>query len=217
MMAEQNDSMQTVFVIDDDADVRDSLQVLLTSAGFRCLSFVSAQDFLARGHRALPRSGCVIVDVRLPDMDGLTLQREMVRAGIKLPVVFLTGFAAVPLAVQAMKAGAVDFVEKPCPPEQLLAAVRRALSRAETEFDRRERAMLARERIERLTRRERDVLAFLVAGASNKSIAASLSISPRTVEIHRARVMEKTEVRSLSELVRLAMAAEEAGASNYTA
>lgn len=196
------DAARDISIVDDDADVRDSLAAMLGASGYRCATFASGEEFLA----GAPGAGCAIVDVRMPTMDGLAVQAEMRRRGFATPVIFLTGFADVPLAVQAMKAGAVDFVEKPCEPATLRAAIERALALgAAPAAGAPDPAAVSR--IERLTPRERDVLEWLVAGASNKIVAWRLGISPRTVEIHRARVMEKAEVRSLSELVRLALAA----------
>jgi two-component system response regulator FixJ len=198
---------QTVFVVDDDPAVRDSLQAMLSAAGYRCTMFASGADFLASDpgvHR-----GCVLVDVRMPGMDGLELQRQLKARGIGLPVIFMTGFGEVPLAVEAMKAGAVDFVEKPSTLAVLEDCIDRALAIGAASQQAAAEAAAARERIERLTPRERDVLRLLVAGKPNKIIAFELSISPRTVEIHRARVMDKMAVKSLSELVRLSLAAGE--------
>jgi two-component system response regulator FixJ len=198
---------QTVFVVDDDPAVRDSLQAMLSAAGYRCTMFASGADFLASDpgvHR-----GCVLVDVRMPGMDGLELQRQLKARGIGLPVIFMTGYGEVPLAVEAMKAGAVDFVEKPSTLAVLEDCIDRALAIGAASQQAAAEAAAARGRIERLTPRERDVLRLLVAGKPNKIIAFELSISPRTVEIHRARVMDKMAVKSLSELVRLSLAAGE--------
>ncbi len=197
----------TVFVVDDDPAVRDSLQAMLGAAGYRCSMFASGAEFLASDLTG--RRGCVLVDVRMPGMDGLELQRQIKARSIGLPVIFMTGFGEVPLAVEAMKAGAVDFVEKPSTLAVLKGCIDRALAIGAASEQAQAEAASARERIERLTPRERDVLRLLVAGKPNKIIAFELSISPRTVEIHRARVMDKMAVRSLSELVRLSLAAGE--------
>lgn len=193
----------TVFIVDDDADVRDSLRALLESARFEVQDFPSATSFLAA---VTPGSGaCLVADVRMPDMDGLTLQEEIARRGMDLPVIIVTGHGEVPLAVRAMKAGAVDFIEKPYDDDLLLASVRRA---QELNLNRRAEASNAQETAERisaLTPREREVLEHLVAGQPNKVIAHELGISPRTVEIHRAHLMEKMQARSLSDLVRIAL------------
>jgi len=202
----------TVFVVDDDADVRDSVCALLESAGLASEAYDSALAFLAA---YVPgRHGCVIADVRMPDMDGMTLQAELGKRGSGLPVIVVTGHADVPLAVRAMKAGAVDFIEKPFDDEILISSVRRALAQ---EVSSREQASLAERAaslIATLSARERQVLELLVAGRPNKVIAYELDISPRTVEIHRAHVMEKMEAKSLSDLVRAALAAGISGPAN---
>jgi len=210
----------TVFIVDDDDAIRDSLQVLLECAGFRAESFATPLAFLESG--APSRPGCLLVDVRMPQMSGLDVQERLARDGHAIPVVVMTGHGDVPLAVRAMKAGAVDFVEKPFEEEALLAAVRSALARA-TASQTAQAAPPAPDqpasppaasappevlaRLSALTPRELDVLRWLVAGKSNKVIAFELSISPRTVEIHRARVMEKMQADSLPTLVRMAIAA----------
>ena len=194
-----------VFVVDDDADVRDSICSLLDAVGLHAEAHGSARSFLD-AYRA-ERHGCLIADVRMPDMDGIALQEELMKRGASLPVIVITGHADVPLAVRAMKAGAMDFIEKPFDDELLVASVKRALARA---FNTREHASAVQKAaglIAHLSARERQVLDLLVAGKSNKVIAYDLDISPRTVEIHRAHVMEKMEARSLSDLVRAALAA----------
>ena len=193
-----------VHIVDDDPGLRESLDVLLEASGYACRLYESAEALLASDAHTL--RGCALVDVRMPGMDGLTLQRELSLRQIRLPVVFMTGFADVPLAVRAMRAGAVDFVEKPCGLPQLREAIDRALAEAEAPIANGVEAREARMRLERLTPREREVLNCLVAGDANKTAAHKLGISARTVEIHRARVMEKMRARSLSELVRLALA-----------
>ena len=195
----------TVFVVDDDADVRDSVCALLESAGLQGEAYESARAFL---DAYVPgRAGCIIADVRMPDMDGLALQDELARRGVALPVIVITGHADVPLAVRAMKAGAIDFIEKPFDDGQLIATVKRALTQAAGAREQAAAVQAAASRIATLSARERQVLEHLVAGRSNKVIAYELDISPRTVEIHRAHVMEKMEARSLSDLVRAALAA----------
>ena len=195
----------TVFVVDDDEAVRDSLSLLLQTAGHKVETFESGPRLLAV--LAPERRGCIIADVRMPVMDGLELQEQLLARRMKLPVIIITGHGDVPIAVRAMKAGAVDFVEKPFVDDAILETVRLAL--AQTDRIQKERAPESeiRQRIARLTRRERDVLEAMVAGLPNKAIAHLLQISPRTVEIHRARVMEKTGARSLSHLVRMALQA----------
>lgn len=195
----------TIFVVDDDEDVRNSLCALLDSAGLQAEAYDSARAFLAA---YVPgRGGCLIADVRMPDMDGLELQDELSRQGITLPMIVVTGHADVPLAVRAMKSGAIDLIEKPFDSEQLIDTVKRALAEAVGVRQQVAESQAAAARIAGLSLRERQVLELLVAGRSNKVIAFELAISPRTVEIHRAHVMEKMSARSLSELVRAALAA----------
>lgn len=195
----------TVFVVDDDEAARDSLTILLEASGFRVAAFASAEAFLATHDPG--RRGCALIDVRMPGMDGLQLQRELRARDIGLPAIVITGHGDVPLAVAAMKAGAIDFIEKPYAETALLEAVRRGLAFADEVGREARLAAVARERIGRLTPREREVLIQLVHGHPNKAVARNLSLSPRTVEIHRARVMEKLEAKSLPEVVRLALAA----------
>ena len=197
-----------VHVVDDDEAVRDSLALLLESSGMSARTYDSAAAFL----RALPNlaSGCVLTDVRMPDLDGLELQRRLMELGVQMPVIVMTGHGDVPIAVEALKAGAADFLEKPFDDAQLLAAVSSALAAGQRAQD--EQAALAgiARRLTSLTPREREVLDRLVAGQPNKTIAYDLGSSPRTVEVHRARVMEKMGVRNLPELVRMTIAAERA-------
>lgn len=196
----------TVWVIDDDDAVRDSLGFLLTTEGMSVETFASAEEFLA----VLPVDGwgCVVTDVRMPGMSGIDLlDRLAASERANVPVIVITGHGDIPLAVEAMKKGAVDFIEKPCDDDRLLAAVRAALARclmADEEDDQRGEAAA---RLAALSTRERQVLDGLVAGNSNKTIAFDLGISPRTVEVYRANVMTKTQASSLSELVRLALIA----------
>jgi two-component system response regulator FixJ len=195
----------TVLIADDDDAVRESLQVLLETAGHPVRPFASGNDLLAALRPG--EAGCLIIDVRMPGLDGLEVQERLRRARIALPVIVITGHGDVPLAVRAMKAGALDFVEKPFTEEAILAAVRRALEISRRQHPAGIGAAEAEARLSPLSERERAVLQLLVAGKPNKVIAYELAISPRTVEIHRARVMEKTRARSLSELVLLAVAA----------
>lgn len=192
-----------VHVIDDDADVRQSLAFLLSTAGLAVRVHDSAVAFL----KVLPeiKDGCVVTDVRMPGIDGLELQRRLGELEKRLPVIVMTGHGDVPLAVEAMKAGAVDFIEKPFDDEVLLSAIRAALARNADDRERNARAAAIQERIARLSDRERDVLDRLVAGKANKVIAYELGISPRTVEVYRANVMTKMQADSLSELVRMAL------------
>jgi two-component system response regulator FixJ len=195
----------TIFIVDDDAAVRDSLSALLEADGFATETFESAKAFLA-GYR--PKDACcVIADIRMPDMDGLELQEELIRRAWGLPVIIVTGHGDVPLAVRAMKAGAVDFIEKPFDDDVLRASIERGI--AQSKRTRGESALTQEvaARIAELTAREREVMEHLVAGRPNKVIAHRMDISPRTVEVHRGRVMEKMHARSLSDLVRMELAA----------
>jgi two-component system response regulator FixJ len=196
-------SSAVVHVIDDDADVRQSLAFLLSAAGLAVRVHESAVAFL----QVLPEveEGCVITDIRMPQVDGLELQRRLRDLRSGLPVIVMTGHGDVPLAVEAMKGGAVDFIEKPFDDEVLLSAVRAALAWRARQSDRDARAVEIEARIRRLSDREREVLDRLVAGKANKVIAYELGISPRTVEVYRANVMTKMQADSLSELVRMAL------------
>jgi two-component system response regulator FixJ len=195
----------TVFVVDDDEAVRDSLKILLETEGYRAAAFESAIAFLD-GYRE-GMQGCLLADVRMPDMTGLELQEALAERHIALPVIIITGHGDVPMAVRAMKAGAIDFIEKPFSDTAILDSVRRAMASAKQADANQGLAAEAQQRLETLTPRERQVLEWLVRGRPNKIIAFELDISARTVEIHRARVMEKMQAESLSHLVRLALAA----------
>lgn len=196
----------TIFVVDDDMAVRDSLSLLLDTHGYRVASFASGKAFFAS---VSPNArGCVLTDLRMPEMDGFEVQRELQRRQIGLPVIVITGHGDVALAVRAMKAGAADFIEKPYADNELLAAVDRALQIDRAAQGERAAKTVARTRAAALTPREREVLIHLVAGDPNKVIAHRMAISPRTVEIHRARVMDKMGARSLSELVRMSIDAD---------
>jgi|SRR5450631_1140545 two-component system, LuxR family, response regulator FixJ len=192
-------------VIDDDAAVRESTDFLLRSAGLTVKTYDSAAAFLD----ALPTigSGCIITDVRMPGISGMDLLRRLKEMQVQLPVIVITGHGDVPLAVEAMKSGAVDFLEKPFDDDVLLASVRTALNRSEASAALETERAEIRARIATLTHRERDVLNGLIAGHPNKIIAYDLQISPRTVEIYRANVMTKMKAGSLSELVRMALVA----------
>ena len=194
-----------VYIVDDEEAVRDSLSFLLESKGYVVKRFGSALDFLAAAP-ALP-IGCLIVDIRMPEMDGLELQERLTARSLGFPMIVITGHADVPLAVRTMKAGVVDFIEKPFASETILDSLGGALSRLASRNKRDPAAAAAAEKLALLSPREREVLAGLLAGLPNKSIAYDLEISPRTVEIYRARVMGKMGARSLSELIRLALAA----------
>jgi FixJ family two-component response regulator len=193
----------TVFIVDDDDAVRSSLRMLLKSVGLAAVAYGSARDFLAAWDPDQP--GCLVLDVRMPSMSGLELQEELNRRGAIIPVIFITGHGDIPMAVEAMQHGAFDFLQKPFRDQDLIDRIQRAIER-----DVRNRAQLLekdkiRARYESLTPREREVLALVTAGKANKVMAADLGVSQRTVEIHRARVMEKMEAASLAQLVRMVM------------
>jgi two-component system response regulator FixJ len=194
-----------VYIVDDDEAVRDSLSVLLESKAYTVRNFGSAPEFLAVAP-SLPL-GCLIVDIRMPEMDGLELQGHLIERTLNFPMIVITGHGDVPLAVRAMKAGAVDFIEKPFTAEAILDSLQAALARLEVPNETDPTAVAAGAKLMLLSPREREVLAGLLAGLPNKSIAYDLAISPRTVEVHRARVMDKMGARSLSQLIRLALAA----------
>jgi FixJ family two-component response regulator len=198
--------LPVVFVVDDDPAMRDSLRWLIESTGLLVETFADAQTFLARIRPDLP--GCVVLDVRMPGMSGLDLQAELVRRGIGLPTIVVTGHAEVPMAVRAVKAGAIDFIEKPFSDQLLLDRVRQGIEMDRQERDGRARRAEILRRMSLLTQREREVLDLVVGGKANKEIAASLRLSPKTVEVHRAHVMEKMQASSVAELVRLALVAQ---------
>ncbi len=192
----------TVYLVDDEADLRKALNRLLSAEGFSVIEFSSANDFLA----AVPAdgSGCVLLDIGMPGIDGLEAQRLLIERGSALPIVFLTGQGGIPESVRAVKAGAVDFLAKPVKREDLLRAVGAALEQARTAADGARQQQLSQARLARLTPREREVFAHVISGARNKIIADRLGTSEQTIKVHRSRVMEKLETGSLAELVRLA-------------
>ena len=198
-----DEARKNVYVVDDDPDAREFPCDAVDGGGLRNRIFDSATAFLRDNGAA--RRGCVVADVRMPDMDGLALQEELVRLSAQLCVVIVTGHADVPLAVRAMKAGAIDFLEKPFDEAHLLASVERAFAALRDAAGRKAVSSEALERIALLTEREKQVLRQIVDGHANKVIAYHLSISPRTVELHRARVMDKMEARSVAELVRMSL------------
>ena len=203
-----------VHIVDDDDSVRRSASFMLKHAGYRVESHISGVEFLKEAKSA--ERGCVLLDVRMPEMDGLQVQQEMAARGIDMPVVILTGHGDIAVAVKAMRGGAVNFIEKPYEKEELLRAIEEAYARLDRSHDRDMKAGEAKIRLASLTGRERDVLNGLVAGYPNKTIAYDLGISPRTVEIYRANMMEKLRVRSLSEALRIAFIAEDGEEVSYT-
>jgi FixJ family two-component response regulator len=200
---DMKDRPATVFIVDDDNGVRGSIRLLLKSVGLQTTPFASAQEFLAAYTPAQP--GCLILDIRMPGMSGLELQQELNRRGAVIPVIFISGHGDIPMAVEAMQQGAFDFLPKPFRDQDLIDRVQRALQR-DTEYRRglRENHEI-KERLAQLTPREREVLGLLTQGKQNKAMAADLNLSQRTVEIHRAHIMEKMGARSIAQLVRMVM------------
>ena len=201
-MRVSQESEALIAIVDDDASVREGLQSLVRSAGWRVETFVSAQDFL--GRRGAETPSCLILDLQLPGLSGLDLQRKMVEVALEIPIVFLTGHGNIPASVQAIKAGAVEFLTKPLDEQKLIDAIHEAIER-----DRRTRQQHAemrelRERYDSLTAREQQVMQEVVSGLLNKQIAAVLRISEFTVKIHRGQVMRKMRASSLPDLVRMA-------------
>jgi len=195
-----------ICIVDDDECIRSSLRALFESAHHAVVDFSSARAFLVS--ECVDKCDCLVVDVRMPGMSGLALQEELAERGNQTPLIIITGHGDVPLAVRAMKAGALDFIEKPFDEDTMLSAVERAVAMEQQARNETADRRAARELLDRLTPRELEVLDQLVAGRSNKVAAHHLGISPRTIEIHRARVMDKLNVRSLSEVVRLALDAD---------
>jgi two-component system response regulator FixJ len=198
-----------VHLIDDDDGVRQAVAFLLTTSGFAVRVYESALAFLDKAARLQP--GCIVTDIRMPGMDGLQLQRELKTRGIGLPVIVVTGHADVPLAVEAMKSGAVDFIEKPFHDDALLSAIRVAIDRHAGDARRDDELAAIRARLAMLTPREHEVLDGLIAGLPNKTIAYDLKISARTVEVHRANLMARMAAGSLADLVRMVFMVRSAG------
>jgi len=196
----------TVFIVDDDTGVRSSLRILLKSVGLTAAALASAQEFLDSYHPAQP--GCLVLDIRMPGMSGLELQQALNMRGAALPVIFISGHADVPMAVEAMRQGAFDFLQKPFRDQELIDRVQRALAWDQSNRDALKEHERIRARLESLTPREREVLDLMTRGKPNKVMAGDLGLSSRTVEIHRAHVMEKMGTSSVAQLVRLMMEVE---------
>jgi FixJ family two-component response regulator len=192
----------TVFVVDDDPAVRKALARLLSSTGYRAKTFASAEDLLAQSEIDAP--GCIVLDVQMPGLNGLELQKALATMDRPLPVVFITGHGDVPMSVSAMKAGAVDFIPKPFNDEDLLKAVALAVNKSQTEQNEQTEIAEFRRRLSSLTSREREVLSHVIAGQLNKQAAADLGVAEKTIKVHRARVMKKMRAGSLAELVTMA-------------
>jgi FixJ family two-component response regulator len=192
----------TVFIVDDDAGVRDSIQDLVESVGLHAEAFATANEFLTVERRDGP--SCLVLDVRLPDTSGLDLQQKLSRAGVVIPIIFITGHADIPMTVKAMKSGAVEFLTKPFREQDLLDVIQRALGRDRRVRERRRQLDELQKRYGTLSAREREVMSLVVSGLLNKQIAAELGASETTVKIHRGRVMQKMQANSLPDLVRMA-------------
>lgn len=192
----------SVFLVDDDASVRKALTRLIRSAGYEVQSFASARDFLDSGPRS-EGSACLVLDVRMPGLSGMDLQRELQRAKAILPIIFITGHGDIPTSVKAMKEGAVDFLQKPVKDKDLLKAIEQSLARAARDQSQRQEIAQIQKRVESLTPREFEVMSLVVAGMLNKQIAFKLGTVEKTIKVHRARVMKKMGVDSIAELVHL--------------
>lgn len=189
----------TVFLVDDDRNVRDALSLFLESSGLQVRAYPSAQAFLEQYNSQHP--GCLVLDIRMPGMSGMELQQELIKRHIDIPIIFLTGHGDIPMSVKALKAGAIDFIEKPFNDEVLLNRIREATAKdAQTRMFNVQKSKILACYV-RLTRREKEVMRFVISGHSNKEIARELGISHRTIDVHRARIMGKMQANSLSELV----------------
>jgi FixJ family two-component response regulator len=197
------DSVAEVFVVDDDPSVQRALRRLLTTNGLQTRIFCSAEEFLDQG-ASVPAVGCLVLDVQMPGLSGMDLQAELQQRGMRLPIVFITAQATVPISVQAMKQGAVDFLQKPFDSQTLIATIRKAIARSRQQAAVEHECLGLEQRVELLSFREREVFRLVVKGLLNKQIAAELGIVEKTVKVHRARVMQKMHADSLAELVIMA-------------
>ncbi len=200
-MHSATDDQPTVFIVDDDPAIRFAMQALLDSVNLRHEIFPSGDEFLAAVSDHRP--GCLVLDIRMPGLGGLELQQELINRGNELPIIFITGHGDVPMAVEAMQKGAIDFIQKPFRDQDLLDRIRDALKTDEQRRTQQQKHSEVADRVARLTKREREVFDLVVTGKPNKVIAYELGVSQRTVEIHRARVMEKMQARSLADLVKM--------------
>lgn len=205
-------SKPTVYIVDDDRNVRQAMEMLMRSVGHRHELYSSADDFLET--HSDDRAGCLVLDIRMPGLGGLELQQKLNDIGCTLPIIFITGHADVPMAVEAMQKGALGFIQKPFRDQELLDQIKAALVADSERRSMRDVRAEVEARLRRLTNREREVLDLVVTGKPNKVIAYELGVSQRTVEIHRARVMDKMQARSLAELVRLCLVPENMSPAN---
>ncbi len=196
------DDTPTVFVVDDDPSIRQSLSLLFISAGYDVKVFVSAREFL-ESNPSTQNPACLVLDVKMPDLSGLDLQKELTSKNYAIPIIFITGHGDIPMSVQAMKMGAVDFLSKPFDDDQLLDAIKEALLKDTQARSYLDECRHTRERIDTLTPREQEILTYLISGMLNKQIAHELKIAERTVKAHRKQVLDKTGVNSIAALVRL--------------
>lgn len=204
-MNDENEHDSIVYIVDDDQAIRHAMGLLLKSVGHEHLVFTSADEFL-ESHTG-NNNGCLVLDIRMPGLSGLELQQKLIESGSSLPIIFISGHGDIPMAVEAMQKGAFDFIQKPFRDQELLDRISEALNTARRQESEREQKLDVQDRIDTLTKREHEVLDLVVTGKPNKIIAHELGVSQRTIEIHRARVMEKMRAKSLAELVRMHMAA----------
>ena len=202
-MISNRDESPTIFIVDDDPAIRFAMQALMDSINLKHEIFASGDEFLEK--EAEQRPGCLVLDIRMPGLGGLELQEELLRRNSTLPIIFITGHGDVPMAVEAMQKGAVDFIQKPFRDQDLLDRISEALKADKERREEHQKHAEVAERLERLTNREREVFDLVVTGKPNKVIAYELGVSQRTVEIHRARVMEKMQAKSLADLVKMHM------------